>query len=152
MEYNKWTTLTEPALDINKQEIKVIKYGQTTSFTYGTLNETVEINPELLDWEHFGSYDLTSFRTILAYQIWMEAGPKVSSTFANGDAFLAPGDAGCVIQHEKTGRWLGLGIGCTVEGQGLMTPIDLVLKDIQKVTGQEVVEPIYEPVPEPGGT
>lgn len=33
-----------------------------------------------------------------------------------------------------------------------MTPMELVLKDIQKVTGWEVVEFVYEAVPERGGT
>lgn len=46
---------------------------------------------------------------------------------------------------DTKGTWVGILLGATVDGHGLMIPIDLVIRDIEHVTGQKVIEPTFEP-------
>jgi hypothetical protein len=62
-------------------------------------------------------------------------------------AFVDSGDSGSVVVHDGTGIWLGLLFGENASGSGLMLPMDLILKDIQNVTGLDITEPRLDTTP-----
>ncbi|PVI07226.1 hypothetical protein DM02DRAFT_666961 [Periconia macrospinosa] len=136
------TSLAEHRLNLNAHEVQVIKYGRTSGFTCGEIfPQRVLINPDLPKWAGFAPYGFNTSNQGTAVEVQFKGGEK------NSTCFIASGDLGSVVLHKKTGKWLGLIFGSTAEGEGLMTPIDLVIRDIEFVTGKKVVEPIFEEEP-----
>lgn len=68
---------------------------------------------------------------------------SVTSSNPVGAVFLAAGDSGSIVVHDPSGAWLGLLFGASDPESGMMLPIDLVLADIEHVTGLKVVEPKF---------
>jgi hypothetical protein len=65
------------------------------------------------------------------------------SFVAHSGAAVGKGDSGSIVLHAPSGDWLGLIFGETRTKTALFTPIDLVFRDIEKVTGHKVVEPVF---------
>ncbi|KAF9736513.1 hypothetical protein PMIN02_012276 [Paraphaeosphaeria minitans] len=55
------------------------------------------------------------------------------------------GDSGSIVLHTPSGDWLGLLFGSTGTGAALFAPIDVILRDIEIVTGCKVLEPTSTP-------
>ncbi|KAI4934340.1 hypothetical protein J4E85_002196 [Alternaria conjuncta] len=125
----QWSTF-----NVNKEEVHVAKYGRTSGWTAGTINACmIIINPDADD-EISGTYgmDAESVGTCFG----------VVSRDERGD-FAEFGDNGSIVLHEESGTQLGLLFGVTSTGQGMFLPMDLVFKDIKRVTGKDVIRPCY---------
>jgi len=120
----------------------VVKYGRTSKWTTGTISkigsllklrlpgDPISVVPAELD---------HAFKSIvLAYGV---------KSRSRSREFLSPGDSGSVVllnQSEKKAIVVGLGFAANrVTMVSYMMPIDLVLKDIEKVTGCGVIEPVF---------
>lgn len=137
---NTWTPLDPGNTHIKRDEVKVAKYGRTTGYSFGFVNcALTKINPEIdSSWENFGKvYHLDNSTVDVCYSI-----------ISRGKSdFIDSGDSGSVVVHDDTGTWLGLLIGQSASGSGLMLPMDLILKDIQNVTGLAVTVPRLDMTP-----
>jgi hypothetical protein len=137
---NTWTPLDSGKTHIKRDEVQVAKYGRTTGYTFGTINcALTKINPEIdSSWENFGKvYHLDNSTVGVCYSIIRRGKSD----------FVDSGDSGSVVVHDDTGTWLGLLFGENASGSGLMLPMDLILKDIQNVTGLAVTEPRLDLTP-----
>ncbi|KAK2785440.1 hypothetical protein FQN53_007701 [Emmonsiellopsis sp. PD_33] len=113
--------------------LKVAKMGRTTRFERGRVNAIEAIFPP------HSRYKQPSSAWVMIYDVWSYE-PK-----------LPQGDFGAAVfernNYERTaGDWVGVAFGhnAAVAGKGLsyFTPIEAVVKDIEEVTGCEVVEPV----------
>ncbi|KAJ4989089.1 hypothetical protein SVAN01_05351 [Stagonosporopsis vannaccii] len=133
---SKWTVMSNPKCHILRDGVSVGKCGRTTGFTYGLINSIPTlINPDIEEGQHefiSATYGLTV----------KDCGHSLSFV-AHSGAAVGRGDSGSIILHAPTGDWLGLLFGKTRTNAALFTPIDLVFRDIKNVTGQEVVEPVF---------
>lgn len=127
--------------DEGEYPLRVAKYGRTTRWTFGHVNATLaKINPNE-DAEIANKYKYTNEKY---GEVW-----SVGSRHPDKDFFfLKKGDSGsiCIFDppsasDSQVGSWLGLLFGYTVLGQGIMTPMDLVIKDIEDVTNYKVTLP-----------
>jgi hypothetical protein len=137
---NTWTPLDSGKTYIKRNAVKVAKYGRTTCYTFGEINRALtKINPKIdSSWENFGKvYHLDNSTVGVCYSI-------ISREKSD---FVDSGDSGSVVVHDDTGTWLGLLFGQSSSGSGLMLPMDLILKDIQNVTGLTVTEPRLDMTP-----
>jgi hypothetical protein len=55
--------------------------------------------------------------------------------------FVHPGDSGSIIVHDESGAWLGLLLGESSAGSGLMIPMAVVFNDIKKVPDIQWLSP-----------
>jgi hypothetical protein len=58
---------------------------------------------------------------------------------------MGSNDSGSIVLHAPSGKWLGPLFGQTYISAALFTPIDMVLCDIEELTGLDVVEPVFKP-------
>ncbi|KAK7192293.1 hypothetical protein PSPO01_01865 [Paraphaeosphaeria sporulosa] len=135
----RWTVLNNPKCHNLREEVNVGKHGRTTGFTYGQVNPIPTIIDPIIGDKRFApianGYGFTVDDCGHAFSfVGHTPGPVVES-----------GDAGSLVLHAPSGDWLGLLFGSTNTGAALFTPIDLVLRDIQTVTGYEVLEPTFNP-------
>ncbi|KAI4709634.1 hypothetical protein J4E89_005650 [Alternaria sp. Ai002NY15] len=125
----QWSTF-----NVNKEEVHVAKYGRTSGWTAGIVNACmVIINPDA-DAEISGAYGINAKNVGTCFGV-------VSNDERND--FCEFGDNGSIVLHEESGTQLGLLFGVTGTGQGMFLPMDLVFEDIKRVTGKEVVRPLY---------
>jgi hypothetical protein len=134
--FSNWTTMNNPKCNIMRDEVEVIKIGRTTGLTHGTVNAIPTIiTPDMDGGQHkfmSDTYGLTV----------EECGHSMSFTSPEGAA-VGTGDSGSIVLHTPSGHWLGLLFGEISTRAALFTPIDLVLRDIEEVTGHKVVEPAF---------
>lgn len=57
--------------------------------------------------------------------------------------FQRGGDSGSISLLADSGVWVGLTFASTALGGGIMIPIDVILHDIEAVTGQKILEPSF---------
>lgn len=129
MKCNEWSTF-----DISKVEIKTSKRGRTTGWTTGKLNSL------------FARINITQCGKMAAKFDFTDDRPGAAFTVVSGTRnipFVDSGDSGSILLHDTSGTWLGLLFGTLSEKTALMMPIDLVLRDIERVTGAKVVEPSW---------
>lgn len=132
----RWTVMNKPKCHILRDEVSVGKFGRTTAFTYGYLNAIPTIiNPKVEDGQYKFIAETHGFTV-------KDSGYSMSVVAHSGTA-VARGDSGSIVLHAPTGDWLGLLFGETKTKAALITPIDLVFRDIKIVTGFNVVEPIF---------
>lgn len=67
----------------------------------------------------------------------------VTACHAHSGAAVDKGDPGSIALHAPSGVWLDLLVGETRAKAALPTPIDLVFRDIEKLTGHKAVEPVF---------
>ncbi|OAG03220.1 uncharacterized protein CC84DRAFT_963526 [Paraphaeosphaeria sporulosa] len=135
----RWTVLNNPKCHILRNEINVGKHGRTTGFTYGQVNPIPTIIDPIIANMKFASM-------ANAYRLTVDdCGHAFSFVGHTHGPVVKSGDSGSLVLHAPSGDWLGLLFGSTNTGAGLFTPIDLVLRDIQTVTGYDVLEPAFNP-------
>ncbi|KAF2128006.1 hypothetical protein P153DRAFT_46479 [Dothidotthia symphoricarpi CBS 119687] len=133
---SQWTVMNNPKCHILRDEVSVGKFGRTTGFTYGIINSIpTVINPEIEGGQYKFSSETSSFTV-------KDCGHSMSFVAHKGTA-VGKGDSGSIVLHAPSGDWLGLLFGETKTEAALFTPIDLVFRDIEKVTGHKVVEPVF---------
>ncbi|KAJ4372477.1 hypothetical protein N0V83_004251 [Neocucurbitaria cava] len=138
----QWTVMNNPKCHILRDDVHVGKFGRTTGFTYGRINAIpVVINPEVKGGE-YKSVSKTYGLTVENCGHCMEVLPHSGSGSTN---VVGSGDSGSIVLHAPSGDWLGLLFGETRAKAALFTPIDLVFRDIEKVTGHQVIEPVFNP-------
>jgi hypothetical protein len=126
---HRWTTF-----NVNKEDVQVAKYGRTSRWTYGKINGClIAINPKC-ETEISGVYGFS-----VESPGWCFG---VVNTRAMED-FFEPGDSGSILVHDGSGTQLGLLFGVTSGGQGMAMPLDLVFRDIKKITRKAVTDPPY---------
>ncbi|KAH6644204.1 hypothetical protein C7974DRAFT_16474 [Boeremia exigua] len=132
----QWTVMNNPKCHILRDEVTVGKFGRTTGFTYGVINSIPTIiNPN----SEGGQYKNISD----TYGFTVEDCGHSMSFVAHGGAAVGLGDSGSIVLHAPSGEWLGLLFGETRAKAALFTPIDLIFRDIEKVTELKVVEPVF---------
>ncbi|KAF9694672.1 hypothetical protein EKO04_007343 [Ascochyta lentis] len=137
-ECKQWTTMNNPKAHILRDEVSVGKFGRTTAFAYGYINAI----PTVINPASGGS----QFQFIAkAYGFTVEESGFSLSMIAHHGAAVSLGDSGSVVLHAPSGDWLGLLFGETRTKAALITPIDLVFRDIKDITGLDVVEPVFNP-------
>jgi hypothetical protein len=137
---NTWTPLDFGKTHMKRDEVEVAKHGRTTGYTFGTINcALTKINLECdSSWKDIGEvYHLGNSKVGVCYSIAKRG----------KNEFVDSGDSGSVVVHDGTGTWLGLLFGESATGSGLMLPMDLIVKDIENVTGLVVVEPKLDMTP-----
>jgi hypothetical protein len=137
---NTWTPLDSGKTHMKRDKVEVAKHGRTTGYTFGTINcALTKINPDVdLVWEKLGKvYHLGNSKVGVCYSIAKRG----------KNDFVDSGDSGSVVVHDGTGTWLGLLFGESATGSGLMLPMDLIVKDIENVTGLVVIEPKLDMTP-----
>lgn len=133
---SQWTVMNNPKCNILRDEVIVGKYGRTSKFTYGTIQPIpIIINPEI-EGGQYGSFSETYGLTV------KDCGYSMSF-IAPRSVVVENGDSGSIVLHAPSGDWLGLLFGETKTNAALFTPIDLVFRDIEKVTGYKVIEPMF---------
>lgn len=144
---DRWTSLSSPIADMSKKPIGVIKLGRITGSYEGYINPIpVIINPK------FGKRGLESLTIKDDRDEFLTEDNCAHALAVYGDHdtlhnVAMPRDCGSLALREDTGEWLGLFFGRTSMGSALMTPIEAVIRDIEKVTGQRVVEPSFSATP-----
>lgn len=129
---NEWTTLDSPSHHIDKEDLQVFKLGGTTGSTQGIINPVPEvINPDSQIGKAGGLTDKNIRHAFTIHPV------------DKGELFSKDGDSGSIVMEMETGRWLGLLFGQNEMHDSLMIPIDVVLRDIEMVTGLTVVEPRF---------
>jgi len=123
---------------VREDDVGVGKYGRTTAFTYGEINAI----PVIIDPKSDGGV-YTAFSESYGLTV-KDCGCSMSFVAYEGSA-VERGDCGSILMHTPSGDWLGLIFGESMANTALFTPIDLVLQDIEKVTGREVIEPVFRP-------
>ncbi|KAK8184269.1 hypothetical protein BC567DRAFT_217981 [Phyllosticta citribraziliensis] len=115
-----------PSRDIDA----VVKLGRVTGWSTGRLNHAPVFcrNDPRLDKVDNSVYCCYEVLPLFGASGWL-------------GKFADCGDCGSVIKNQSDGSWIGLIIGAHPSGWALMAPIDMVLKSIEDVTGQKVVEP-----------
>lgn len=136
---NQWTVLNNPKCHVLKDDVHVAKFGRTTGVTYGMVNPVpVIIDPGIEDKQYRSIAD--------TYHLTVnDCGHAMGFVGYKNAQVVDSGDSGSVVQHVPSGDWLGLLFGSTIAGAALFTPIDLVLRNIESVTGLKVVEPAFNP-------
>lgn len=134
-----WTALNDPKCHILRDEVRVGKFGRTTGFTYGQINPV----PTLIDPVSQGG-QFKPFSDQYSFTL-DDCGAAMCFVDAKSRAVVDSGDSGSVVLHAPSGDWLGLIFGMTNTGAALFTPIDIVFRDIQNITGFEVIEPAFNP-------
>lgn len=128
-EANRWTRFF-----IRGNDVDVVKHGRTSLWTQGKINPIpICICPEN-DPEISKVYRFTDKKYGTCWGI-------VNKNVGRENVFK--GDSGSIAIHDGSGAWLGLIFGVSQGGEGLMIPMDLIMKDIERVTGAEVIEPKY---------
>jgi hypothetical protein len=131
---NTWTLLDSGKTYMKRDEVEVVKHGRTTGYTFGTINcALTKINLECdSSWKDLREvHRLSNSKVGVCYSIAKRG----------KNDFVDSGDSGSVVVHDGTGTWLGLLFGESATGSGLMLPMDLIIKDIENVTGLVVIEP-----------
>lgn len=145
----EWTVLGGKKKEENQNvnpwadDVNVGKFGRTTGFTYGQLDSLpVLIDPETENPRH-GKFTKMAQK----YNFTVADYGCVYAVISHkpGGVFVEGGDSGSVLVHAPSGTWLGLIFGEAKSGNALFTPIDLVFRDIEQVTGYAVVEPRFTP-------
>ncbi|CAO2654502.1 Nn.00g112350.m01.CDS01 [Neocucurbitaria sp. VM-36] len=135
---SQWTVMNNPNCYILRDEISVGKSGRTTGLTYGKINPVpTVINPEI----DGGQYRFFS----KTYGFMVKDCGYSMSIITYSSIAVDRGDSGSIVLYAPSGNWLGLLFGVTSAHAALFTPIDLVFRDIEKVTGHKVVEPVFNP-------
>jgi hypothetical protein len=133
---SKWTTMNNPKCHVMRDEVKVGKMGRTTGLTYGIVNAIPTIiNPNI----DKGEYEPMSD----TYSLTVKDCSSCMSFYSPAGKVVEKGDSGSIVLHVPSGHWLGLLFGETSTKAALFTPIELVLRDIEEVTGHKVVEPAF---------
>jgi hypothetical protein len=133
---SKWTTLNNSKCHVMRDEVKVGKIGRSTGLTYGIVNAIPTIiNPNIDEGEDKFMSD--------TYSLTVKDCGFCMSFYSPKGAAVEKGDSGSIVLHVPSGHWLGLLFGETSTKGALFTPIDLVLRDIEEVTGHKVVEPAF---------
>ncbi|KAF2439730.1 hypothetical protein P171DRAFT_395639 [Karstenula rhodostoma CBS 690.94] len=136
---SQWTVLNNPKCHILRDEVNVGKFGRTTGFTYGQINAIPTIIDPVVGGKQYKS-------TAEAYVFTVEdCGHAMSFVGHTSAPVVKSGDSGSAVLHAPSGDWIGLLFGSTSTGAALFTPIDLVLRDIETVSGLNVVEPAFNP-------
>ncbi|KAH6882796.1 hypothetical protein BKA58DRAFT_351961 [Alternaria rosae] len=132
----QWSTF-----NVNKETVHVAKYGRTSGWTVGTINSCLLIiNPDK-DEEISDVYGFDA----------KNAGSCFGVTSKDGQsAFIELGDSGSILLHDESGTQLGLLFGVTGTGQGIFLPMDIVIQDIKRITGKDVIAPSYVTPPAVG--
>lgn len=130
-----WTAMNNPKCHILRDKVSVGKCGRTTGFTYGLISPI----PTLINPDIGGPYNFISAAKYLTVKDCIHS----MSFVAHSGAAVEKGDSGSIVLHAPSGDWLGLLFGETSTKSALFTPIDLVFRDIEKVTGQKVIEPVF---------
>ncbi|CAA9965157.1 hypothetical protein PTMSG1_08516 [Pyrenophora teres f. maculata] len=131
-----WTALNAGACDLLRDNVNAAKYGRTTGWTFGVIDRTlVGINPEEGFKKIAEKYGYTEDKHGYAWGL-KKRRPDHPPVFTGGDS-------GSICVHDPSGTWLGLLFGETAIGTGLLLPIDVVFKDIERVTGQKVTDPTW---------
>lgn len=124
---NTWTSPSP-----QRHCIPVAKYGRSSGWTVGAINSaSTHINPR-------NDCDMS---TEFAFET---RGPGCYSIVADAKSchrMVEKGDEGSIALHDGEGTWVGMIIGVTGAGCGVMVPIEVVFADIEKVTGKRVVAP-----------
>ncbi|KAH8702832.1 hypothetical protein GQ44DRAFT_783603 [Phaeosphaeriaceae sp. PMI808] len=135
---SQWTVMNNPKCSILREEVSVGKVGRTTRFTYGMIHPIPTIiNPEV---------EQGAYRSISGtYGLKVEDCGHCMSFVSHRpiDVAVSDGDFGSIVLHAPSGDWLGLLFGETSSRAALFSPIDVVFRDIEKVTGHKVVDPIF---------
>ncbi|KAF9731006.1 hypothetical protein PMIN01_10964 [Paraphaeosphaeria minitans] len=127
--------------DDGEHPLMVAKCGRTSGWTFGKVNATIaKINPRE-DEEISKKYKYTN-ETF--GEVWAVGSRSPDQHFL----FLRKGDSGSICIFDpvdpcdtQVGAWLGLLFGYTALGQGIMSPMDLVIQDIEDVTKFKVTLP-----------
>lgn len=132
----RWTTMNNPKAHILRDEVNVGKFGRTTAWTFGFLNAIPTIiNPE----SEGGQFKFMAE----TYGLTVKDSGYCLSMIGHNGAAVGVGDSGSIVMHSPSGDWLGLLFGETRTKAALITPIDLVFRDIESITGLTVVEPVF---------
>jgi hypothetical protein len=120
--------------NVNKEVVSVAKFGRTSGWTFGTINSCMlVINPET-DAEISAVYGFTKKNPATCFGV-----TNAQRRFP----FIERGDSGSILVHDPSGTQLGLLFGVSEGGEGMFIPMDLVHRDIRRVTGKDVVEPSF---------
>ncbi|KAL6158442.1 hypothetical protein ACJBU6_02553 [Exserohilum turcicum] len=125
----KWSVF-----DVNRETVRVAKYGRTSGWTLGTINACMSLINTNNDQDIASIYGFTNQTPGYCFVV-------TSSVYDR--PFMESGDSGSILLRDGSGTQLGLLFGVTVTGEGMFIPLDLVYQDIRKVTGKQVVEPAY---------
>ncbi|KAK2748870.1 hypothetical protein FQN55_004012 [Onygenales sp. PD_40] len=107
---------------------KLAKKGKTTNWTSGTVN-AIKANLRMSRKESGGEFNLHASRDISA---WVAHAPKHKRPFCSA------GDNGSLVFNIDTGNVVGLLFSSDPDGNGYFTPFNLVIEDIERVTGGRV--------------
>ena len=132
---SRWTVMNNPKCHILRDEVSGGKCGRTTGLTYWTC----EPDSDPIDPGIGGQFKFTSATKYLTVEDFFHS----MSFVAHSGVAVEKGDSSSIVLHAPSGDWLGLLFGETSAKSALLTPIDLVFRDIEKVTGHKVVEPVF---------
>lgn len=140
---NRWTTLGSPIAEISKKPVGVIKLGRIAGSFEGHINPVpVIINPKIGK-GGFEDLEIGDEGRLITEDDCGHALAVYGDQQDDSVARIKPRSCGSLALRADTGEWLGLFFGRTSLGSALMTPIEAVIRDIEKVTGQRVVEPFF---------
>jgi len=127
---------------LGEMRFNVAKCGRATGCTFGLINHAiVAINPTQ-NKEFAAMADVFGYTKDRHGFCWsMMMGVK------NQGPVVLNGDSGSICIHDSSGAWLALIFGESGCGSALMTAIDAVFHDTEKVTGGKVTEPKYVVIP-----
>jgi hypothetical protein len=135
----EWRALNINGAHIFRDEVNIGMYGRTSGYAFGKINPIpVIINPAQKE---------SGSKESKAHSFTIEDCPHALAVvpYRSESWSSDKGDLGSIIQHTHSREWLGLLCGQTMAQCALFTPIDMVFRDIENVTGLEVVEPYLAP-------
>ncbi|KAF2243559.1 hypothetical protein BU26DRAFT_510057 [Trematosphaeria pertusa] len=111
--------------------------GRTSGWSFGTVN-TVHSRLNRFDTCHIAqTYGLSKKKPGYGWAIVPRIGLYTSEVSLGGDS----GSVVLMDEKDNVARWVGLLFGSNAAGLAYMAPIDVVMEDIEAVTGWTVVEP-----------
>ncbi|KAL0265427.1 hypothetical protein SLS55_001394 [Diplodia seriata] len=132
-----WQLKDVPGWSVAKigSDCNVMKCGRSTGWTTGKLSTTET-------WIQLGEKEpwKSSYGSVVsALMVHNDAEVKTKmgqTTFSEG------GDSGSWVFDTETGAWIGVLLGGPLyEEYAYITPVDIILRDVEEVTGKKVVEP-----------
>jgi hypothetical protein len=108
-------------------EVSVAFRGRTGGWVQGELNGAMNIINTITSWEWADQYKLSPEKPASCWAVMPRVGLFSNDTSQGGDF----GSIVLLDDKHRAGRWVGLLFGAGVSGAGYLTPIHVVLKDIE---------------------
>lgn len=131
---------------------EVAKHGQTSGWTTGAINHAVAIlksDPVAAVRDNCEQSEFVVSDEIAGKYGTVGRAYSFSNKGQHITNVMLPGDSGSIVLANEDSQanvpWLGLAFASSRDGtRGYMTPIDVVLHDIEQVTGYRVIMPMRE--------